>query len=209
MLSYNESITWDDILANPDKPWDNRLLCRRSDATWKIYKDNQHLLPENMYYFNMFCNITIDDITANPGFPWDFDALSQNPNITLEIMQANPEFPWSYDVYWHNPNATWENVKDLGNIEKYEYLCCNKNSTLKLMDANDSLFQHYKDASLHKQLTWEFIESHSDKEWDYYYLSMNDMEYWQRMQKLIQKRINTRAKCIKRELFEIGGDINM
>jgi hypothetical protein len=61
-LSWNPNVTFDHVLAYPDKPWD-----------W----DGLSVNP----------NITFDHVLAYPDKPWDWDGLSENQNF-LEISDT-------------------------------------------------------------------------------------------------------------------------
>jgi hypothetical protein len=93
----------EDVLANPNKPWDYEMLSR-----------NQ--------------NITLKDILANRQIPWNYKALSwKNPNITMEIVLAYPEIPWDYKVLSLNTSITLDDV--LANPDKpwaYDHLSYNR-----------------------------------------------------------------------------------
>ena len=67
-----DTVTFDIVLAHPNKPWD-----------W--------------YCLSINPNITFDNVLAYPEKPWDWYNLSYNPNITWEIVQANPDKPWNWD----------------------------------------------------------------------------------------------------------------
>jgi hypothetical protein len=72
-LSSNPSITFQDVLANPDKPW-----------SWVGLSRNP--------------SITLKDVLANPDKPWDWTELSSNPSLTMQDVLANPDKPWDWAV---------------------------------------------------------------------------------------------------------------
>ena len=76
-LSGNPSITWKNVEANLDKPWN-----------WINLSNNP--------------NITWENIEANLDKPWDWYWLSQNPSITWEIVEANPDKPWNWGALSQN-----------------------------------------------------------------------------------------------------------
>ena len=62
----NPSITFDIVLAHPEKPW-----------RWYNLSQNP--------------SITFDIVLAHPEKPWRWYNLSQNPSITFDIVLAHPE----------------------------------------------------------------------------------------------------------------------
>ena len=70
-LSMNPNITFDIVLAHPDKSWDWDSLSRHP-------------------------NITFDIVIAHPDKPWNWYWLSSNSNITFDIVLVHPDKPWNW-----------------------------------------------------------------------------------------------------------------
>ena len=57
-ISKNPSITWEIVLANPDKPWNWNCLSENPSIHWEI-------------------------VLNNPDRPWNWSRLSKNPSMLI------------------------------------------------------------------------------------------------------------------------------
>jgi hypothetical protein len=71
-FSYNKSITFDHVLAYPDKHWD-----------WCALSWNPNIT---------FDNVTLDHMFAYPDKPWDWHCVSSNPNFLKMTESAICDF---------------------------------------------------------------------------------------------------------------------
>lgn len=71
-VSRSPQVTFDDILAHPELPWN-----------WRCVACNP--------------NVTIDHILAHPELRWT-GRIARNPNITFQDVIEHPKLPWSFKV---------------------------------------------------------------------------------------------------------------
>lgn len=133
-LSLNESITWEEVIQNPQIKWSYDLLSSNKNITLDIIKAN----PDKNWNFNYFSrnlSITWDDIILNPQINWDWYFISSHPNITWEIIQENPNNPWCWPCVCYNPNITFEIILQSHLLEPYIFnFIDNKNITIKIFN---------------------------------------------------------------------------
>ena len=67
-----QDITMQDILKNPDKPWD-----------WEWISSNPV--------------ITMQDVLDHPDKPWNWCCIGENPNITMQYILDHSDKPWDLD----------------------------------------------------------------------------------------------------------------
>jgi hypothetical protein len=75
------SITWHDIVSNPQINWDWSFISSHPNITWKI-------------------------IQSNPNNPWCWACVCYNPNITLEIILQSPVLKPHLLNFLENKNIT-------------------------------------------------------------------------------------------------------
>ena len=72
MLSLHKNLTWDIVIANPDKPWCWYALSKNKNIKWDI-------------------------IIRHPDKSWDWQNISMNENITWENVEECKDKPWNWE----------------------------------------------------------------------------------------------------------------
>jgi hypothetical protein len=91
-LSKNKAFTIDDIINNPDIPWDYGGVSENPNVNWSV-------------------------VVNHPDLPWDYPSLARNPNITADIVSDNPNYPWGDKCVHKLPH--WREWNDTTNVEPY------------------------------------------------------------------------------------------
>jgi len=134
-LFYNDDITPEIILSNPEFPWTYTMLSRNPNITedfvektidedWNWHSLSRHpniswefLMKHSdrcdWWYLSSCEKLTWEYVSNNYDKPWNWGILSSNSNITWDIITANPDPPggyWDNGEISRNPNITWEIV---------------------------------------------------------------------------------------------------
>jgi hypothetical protein len=92
-LSFNPNLTFEFVLAYPNKAWNWKVLSRRfAFGNVLTYPDK----PWDWYELGCNRSITFDDVLKYHDKPWGWYALSSNPRITFENVLKFPDKPWNW-----------------------------------------------------------------------------------------------------------------
>lgn len=194
LVSSNPTLTAEYLLQNLDKHWKWDLLYSNTNVNFDILADSDiNLTPYlplkrsiiRVYkaltakfilkYFDIFQlrdvlddydwgvifkngTITIDDVIAHPELIYDYDIFSHNTKLELWYVLANIDQRWNWDALSKNPSFS---VSDI--LEGFE------------AGADWS----YPGLSVNPNLTFDFIYSRIEKNWNIFSLSINryNVEY--------------------------------
>lgn len=130
--SKNSAITLQNIISNPDLPWDYEGLS--NNPNMKLSYVLKHLDEDwNWYYLSRNKGISIYEIEKHPELPWNkngicqnptlnieyvlkyskdmnFTLVSENPGIKIEDIFKHPFLSWDYSAISRNPNLTLQHV---------------------------------------------------------------------------------------------------
>ena len=183
-LSTNVPI--EDVLRNPDLPWDRRGLSKNEGITIDIKNrlDSMYMPDTGREWVWLFLSITmpIEDVLLHPDLPWNREGLSWNEGITLDakrrldnMPRAREEWSWRYlsrhvpieDVL-RNPDLRWSR----------KGLSKNKNLTIDAKNMFDDM--HTPDAwegwhweHISRNVPIEDVPRNPDEPWDRRGLSLN------------------------------------
>jgi len=159
-LSKHPCITWDIIQAHPEKSWNWEFISMNSNITWEI-------------------------IQSNPIMPWDWHFISMNPNITWEIIHENPDKAWNLNNALGHLNITWSTIEQyLGKPRTFQCIINNQNIMAELfhefmdMDIPDNSSRFWTLLSKNPKISWDMIQKHIDKPWDWHELSASFKITW-------------------------------
>ena len=116
-ISANLNTTLQDVLENPDKPWNWEYLSRNPNIT---LKDIQDYPDKPWQYFELSANpnLTIQFVLDYPDEPWNWSWISKNPNISMCDILAHLDQPWEWE--WISKNPNWI----------LAMFCCNPNEVI-------------------------------------------------------------------------------
>ena len=99
-ISENRSLTPDDVLNNPDFPWNYLEVCKilfmyhefdfdfvKAYVDQKDWKELSECISES---------VNLDDIDANPEFPWDYFMLLFNPTVNIDFVLKHKNEHWEW-----------------------------------------------------------------------------------------------------------------
>lgn len=106
----NSHITLQDVIDNPDLPWDyaSFLMCSRK-ISWDDY--NKYIRNSDLPWGNsvpVLNGVTLDIVKNNPDVNWDYSELSLSDIITEEYVENNFDKDWDYHCLTVNPKITKE-----------------------------------------------------------------------------------------------------
>lgn len=103
----DKNLTQENILSNPELPWDMENLMKHPIVTWEFIQNTPQFdwVPE---YFSNNPNITIKIICENPDVDWIYGDISMSESITMDDIEANIDLPWEFDSVSYNENLTIE-----------------------------------------------------------------------------------------------------
>jgi hypothetical protein len=144
------------VLTYPERPW------------------NWHSLPGNP-------EIRPEYVIAHPELPWNTEwAIYVNPRLTPEWLKEHPDFPIDWNGYSGNPSLTRKFLID--NLDKeWNWIRLSSNMAIteviveELIDDPRARWNWgYSGLSKNPNISYEFVEKHFDKPWNFRLLSMNN-----------------------------------
>lgn len=178
-----------------------RLVLTRSGRPW-----NWDALPGNP-------DIRPEFVIAHPELPWNTEwAIYENPRLTPSWIKEHPEFPIDWNGYSRNPSLTRKFLVD--NLDK-EWNWIRLSSSIAITeDIVEELIDHplahwhwgMCGLSKNPNLSYDFVERHLDKPWDYRLLSMNNQGLNRVLREIdteeaSQARIQKRTDRLRRQLM--------
>lgn len=99
-LCKNPGITWAMMYKTKDEfPWVARYITYNPSITWDDIKKNKHL-DWDWDYISMKFDISKENLN---DFPFNFTYLSMNPNINWDIVKKYTNKSWNWDYLVTNP----------------------------------------------------------------------------------------------------------
>lgn len=208
LYSGNSNFHISTLLENLHLPWNRHDICKNKSVT--IEHLNSGLLPVSvsMIRVSQNPNITWDIIQEHPQYnwryhyysknptlqwknviehlelPWDFDAISYHPNVTYADICDNITLPWTYNSMVQNPNIGLDTLFSSTNNSKWftkrnhprNKLNCNPNVTWQFIQSNPQIQWNYQFISANPNLTWDIIAKNVDQHWTVRQLCKNPMD---------------------------------
>ena len=107
----NHNITFQDILAHPEIPWDMDWVS--ITVKYEFQDVLNHLdWRWNWKFVSKRFSITIQNVLDHPELPWNWEYLSINRNMTIDVILAHLDFPWRWDGLSNNACINWQDVCD-------------------------------------------------------------------------------------------------
>ena len=152
-LSRNKGISIEDIMNNPELPWNYVQMLFHPSITMKdIMKYYDRLFFGSIEDSTVLSNITFEEVmTHNGNLKWDNEFICGNVVITKNDLIVYSDFSWNQSLS-RNPNVTEEIIdygKEIGIDWNYKNLSTNKNITLK------------------------YVLENIEEKWDWFHLSKN------------------------------------
>ncbi len=213
-LSIHEDVATLAMLRDfPDKPWGMFAVTQNHD--WETIKAN---LDINWDWHSVSSKkeLTREILEQNPDKPWNYGWISWNQDIvTLEMILTHPERNWDWYPISNSPIAIWENIVshdlhwDWKSISRW-----NPYITRNIIDENQDMPWDYNELSCSRHLScpdleylinkypsknwcwrnvsikvsWEFVKSHLELEWDWLVLSdRKEVASWKNVEETIDK----------------------
>jgi len=155
-ISQNHNIiSFDDVIKNPDLPFNMSMVSRNLNIKWNHVIENIHL-------------------------NWDWDGLSRNSNIKIEHIISLPEKQWNWEFICYTcdiKKIQWHHIKDNPSLPwKWNSLlqCDNLPLEIIINIEKTGLITDWDLLSDNVNLTMDFIEQHLDKEWNWNSLSCHN-----------------------------------
>ena len=227
-LSFNSCITGEFIEKHIWKPWNYMFLSAYAPLEMIEKYPNKKwkgsVISQNRY-------LTIEFIRAHPEIEWDWFYVSENKNFTIDIIRENMDLPWDFEIIsGHNENVgineIYENMDLPWNPESliihtelreknYEDIPLDiiENYLEEFIEYGEIHDMHSTGVFLTEfnKLTIDFIESHSEIEWDWEMLTGHPavtLEYIQEhpeiewdFDTMIYKNPNITTEYIEETLF--------
>jgi hypothetical protein len=187
-LSKNPNITLKFVKEHPEIPWLYTNVIKNKSVTYMELVDNIEFFKtklssneDNLYYYYISKNpnITISNVNNNLTKKWNYKFLSKHINITWDTINVDRD--WSYYYLSRNPHMLSNDMKDIIMLDKYlEGYMQNPNLGLIVFSIDNLLKNnmsdlHFSYLSKNPKLTFEDIEKHKERPWDYMNLSKNPM----------------------------------
>lgn len=105
-VSSNRYLTFKHVLDNKDLNWDWKMISYHAKMSMRDILDNRY---EKYYVKGLSYNrsLHIDDILAHPEFKWDMHYVSYNKSITIDHILKNLDLSWSWSqLSYHIPMQT-------------------------------------------------------------------------------------------------------
>lgn len=207
-ISSSNGITFPDILANPDIPWDfETVSCNQNVTIEQVLHYNKlgwiwnnlsrcakitnfdYTLPWDWKTLSLNPTITVNDVIRFHYKPWDWASLSRHPNICLQDMLRHLELPWRWDRIDQNPNITMDDILEHPNIpwnwsNVSQYANISVDNVLRYPD----IPWQYDHLSKNTNLSLDDIVDHLDKPWCIEHLMQNPFLKYQRALALTHAR---------------------
>jgi hypothetical protein len=105
----NSHITIQEVINNPELPWDYQSFLFSGKITWDDYNNiitgtHKHLPWGDV--MPLFTGVTLDIVKNNPQINWDYNELSCSDIITEEFLEDNFEKEWDYNFLTVNPKIS-------------------------------------------------------------------------------------------------------
>jgi len=173
-LSKNRKLKPELILKNLDKNWDWKWLSQNKIITPEFINNNLHL-PFNWYYLSLNPNITEDFVLEHLDKNWNPYYLVCNPNISIRFI--NNIFDYIID-----DKCFAKAIEIAGSLEYNEFLkydldidrlSRNNNLDINIIEKYLYLNWNYYYLSSNDIIKPEFIEKNIEKNWDWIEISKN------------------------------------
>ena len=167
-LSINSKVTSDDLINHSELPWDYQVLSAHIDVNF-VYANPQC----DWYYPSLYDRIKLDLILPSGNKYINDDHikycyLSENPNLTIDYILEHLDKPWQWEKIYSNPNISLEDI-------------IKRNLHNQYFNAFQQVYPDYCVENL-KKLSWRIItqyvsldifDKYPKKPWDYAELSKN------------------------------------
>lgn len=174
-LSMNPCVTWDIVQRNPGLPWDFDTLLANENLTLDILEQNPGLLSGNRFFLSANPNLTWEFVRKNVHLNWDFECLSTLEFVNWEEIEKNPSIPWSFESLAHEvPAEVIMNYPEV--FTNREYQSSNPHIIDQILE-NPRLGWDLFEFS--RTVPWLIFLHNQDFPWDYNGLSDNPQLCWE------------------------------
>lgn len=175
-LSKNKVFTWQDVIDNPDIPWDYRGLSYNPNITWDIILENIDK-PWSWFMLSYKKGLTADIVKKCIDKEWHIYGIYRQDNMDWDTLQrlfsgGSERWHWSWHAASASPSVTCDIVRD--NIDKlwdWSSLSVNPNIDWGFICEHVENEWDWQMLSNNVNITWEIVRDNLDKEWGWYAIS--------------------------------------
>lgn len=211
VLTLHPSFTIEDILENPDLPWEIKLLHRRVDFDLSILDDTptRHW---NWFEIQKKYNVSVWDYVLkyeHLGWDWSYLTRFHSGNVRWDIIQKYKRMNWDWKMLlgFSKPDE-FEQLYECMPEPCTTFFCTHNIVDWKFIDKHPNLPWDFNELSKNdKNIDWKFIENHPFLPWNFKEISKNDKitNNWETViqkysvpwdYKILSKHKNVRWSCV-------------
>jgi hypothetical protein len=182
-IEQHPTYPWYGLSSNPNLTLTNILslwngITKTTSPDWQFLVTHQRIPLRQIdqgWNWREICKnptISLEMVNLHPEIPWNWKGLSQNPNNTLQVKNQHPSLPWDLTLIHQNPSITPHDV-----INNPSYNDCPHHQWIHFTQNPQWNDRHatgfWSRISRNPVVTWEKIQQHKDRPWNYSEFSHN------------------------------------